>query len=275
MCFGILAGMNMRYKISNKAFTLVELAIVLVIIGLIVGGVLAGQELIYQSKLRKIISEIGNYKLAINTFRMKYGQLPGDFNRATEFWGTVSGSCNTVAGTGTQTCNGNGDDVMGPADNGNTYSYETWRAWEHLSNASMVKGDYTGIYYLDCTYTTYCYHPGENVPTGPAENSVWAFIYLEGQYASSGKAKSRNALIYGSITGTTYGGRWHNPVLTTDQQYFIDLKIDDGMPYTGKITDSGGALNTPGCATSDTISATATYDLSRTDIRCLMLIDNE
>ncbi len=59
-------------------FTLIEMSIVLVIIGLIVGGVLAGQSLISAAAVRAQINQIASYNAAVNTFRDKYGGIPGD-----------------------------------------------------------------------------------------------------------------------------------------------------------------------------------------------------
>src|ERR1700691_433072 len=63
---------------SQSGFTLIELSIVLVIIGLIVGGVLVGQDLIRAAEVRAQISQIEKYNTAVNTFRDKYNALPGD-----------------------------------------------------------------------------------------------------------------------------------------------------------------------------------------------------
>lgn len=62
----------------RSGFTLVELSIVLVIIGLVAGGVLVGRDLIAAATIRSTISQIEKYKTAVNTFRGKYGYLPGD-----------------------------------------------------------------------------------------------------------------------------------------------------------------------------------------------------
>ena len=87
---------------SKRGFTLVELSIVLVIIGLIVGGVLAGRDLIRAATLRAVIKEVKNYETVIHIFRDKYGYLPADMPNARDYWP----ACND---NGANPCNGDGD----------------------------------------------------------------------------------------------------------------------------------------------------------------------
>ena len=70
----------------RKGFSLVELSIVLVILGLLVGGVLSGQSLIRAAELRAATQEYQRYYTATQTFRDKYFAIPGDFNNAQAFW---------------------------------------------------------------------------------------------------------------------------------------------------------------------------------------------
>src|ERR1700722_15466804 len=95
---------------QTNGFTLIELSIVLVIIGLIVGGVLVGQDLIKAAEVRAQISQIEKYNTAVNTFYGKYQAIPGDMNIATasQFGFTVGSLC---TGDGTSpygSRNGNG-----------------------------------------------------------------------------------------------------------------------------------------------------------------------
>src|ERR1700722_5890685 len=73
----------MHHPRSSSGFTLIELSIVLVIIGLIVGGILVGQDLIKAAEVRAQLSQIEKYNSAVNTFRAKFNAIPGDMAIAT------------------------------------------------------------------------------------------------------------------------------------------------------------------------------------------------
>lgn len=107
-----------------RAFTLVELAIVLVILGLLVGGVLAGRSLLTAAEIRNGIAGLSETEIALHTFREKYMGIPGDFSNATSFWPS-------------QTTNGNGDGRIdfSPSD-------EYSKMYQQLSLAGLVPGSY-------------------------------------------------------------------------------------------------------------------------------------
>jgi prepilin-type N-terminal cleavage/methylation domain-containing protein len=140
---------------SKRAFSLVELSIVLVILGLLVGGVLSGQSLIRAAQLRAITAEYSRYVTATQSFKDKYFALPGDMNNATSFWGAADGStgltaaCFGAAGTGTQTCNGDGSGTIYPT----SASDESLRFWQHLARAGLIEGSYTGRLQTICART--------------------------------------------------------------------------------------------------------------------------
>ena len=85
-----------------RAFSLVELSIVLVILGLLTGGILAGQSLIRAAELRAVTTEYQRYVAAVQTFRDKYMALPGDMPNAIAFWGAAHATpatCQTTSST--------------------------------------------------------------------------------------------------------------------------------------------------------------------------------
>src|SRR5688572_14274483 len=112
-------------------FTLIEIAIVLVIIGLLLGGVLKGQELITGARVRNFIQQQDGVKAAYFGFLDRYRALPGDYANATA---NINGVVATVAcGNG----NGNGDGTIATGNNEHTL------VWEHLSKAGFINGTYT------------------------------------------------------------------------------------------------------------------------------------
>src|SRR3569833_2534544 len=119
---------------SQRGFTLVELSIVLVILGLLVGGVLTGQSLIRAAELRSVTTQEQRYVTAVQTFRDKYFALPGDMTNATAYWGTATacpGDYPSPAAT-SATCNGDGDVQI--------FSRETFRFCQQLANAGLGGG---------------------------------------------------------------------------------------------------------------------------------------
>jgi len=91
----------------NKGFTLIELSIVLVIIGLITAGIIGGQSLIHSAQIRSVISDVDRFRVAIATFEMQYDSLPGDLVNAKEYW--LDPDCMDDAGN---TCSGNGNGLI-------------------------------------------------------------------------------------------------------------------------------------------------------------------
>ena len=68
---------------GESGFTLVEIAVVIIIVGLLVGGILKGQALVENSRVSTIVSQVGAIKAAAYTFHDKYNQFPGDMANAT------------------------------------------------------------------------------------------------------------------------------------------------------------------------------------------------
>ncbi len=115
---------------KQSGFTLVEIAIVLVIIGLLIGGVLKGREMITNAKIKRIENDFSGVSAAIYAYQDRYGSLPGDDPSAsTRFSGTWAAADN---GNG----NGNIDGRWNSTNNGN----ESRKIWKHLRGAGLIAG---------------------------------------------------------------------------------------------------------------------------------------
>lgn len=115
---------------------------VIVIIALIVVGVVGGQDLVKQAKLRQIITDVQNIKIAFNAFKLEYDSLPGDMINANDYWS----GCNS--GSTARDCNGNGNRIINWNDSPGICpsSQEPLRFWQHLSNAKLItSGSYSGV----------------------------------------------------------------------------------------------------------------------------------
>jgi prepilin-type N-terminal cleavage/methylation domain-containing protein len=113
----------------QSGFTLIEIAIVLVIIGLLLGGILKGQELITQGRVRNVANDFQSVTAAINLYQDRYRALPGDDAGAAGRW--------------TATAPGTGDGVIDGAYNATcdaTSTTESCLFWQHLRLAGLVGG---------------------------------------------------------------------------------------------------------------------------------------
>jgi hypothetical protein len=182
---------------------------VLVILGLLVGGVLAGKSLIRAAELRSIATDINNYQVALNGFKDKYFSLPGDMANATQFWG--SGGC---AGAGTGTCDGDG--------NGQVFrSNEGAHVWDQLGRAGLIAGGLRGA---NNSFTA-----GIRIPVGKITSSAFGIEYGGPYYGAT-----QNYIMFGK-SATSTNGFPDDPLLKAEDSYTIDMKMDDGVPYSGKL----------------------------------------
>lgn len=181
-------------------FTLIEIAIVLVIIGLLLGGVLKGQELIQSARVRNLISNQDGVKAAYFGFLDRYRALPGDYSQAV---------ANIPGCSGCQQGNNNGQ-VTATGTAGATIDENT-AAWEHLSKAGFI----TGSYAYSATAAP------SNTPVNPY-GSLVQLIY-DGIYQDGGTATgpSRHNLKTGNN-------------IPSDILAEVDRKIDDGLGNAGQ-----------------------------------------
>lgn len=234
----------MTYKRNGKehGFSLVELSVVLVILGLLVGGILGGTALIRAAELRQIETELTEIKTAVNLFKQKYSALPGDMRNATEIWGradngTFSGQCGNPKsdeGTGKQTCNGDGNKRVGTWDVMNRY-YETFRFWQHLSNAGLLEGNYTGIHGPngDAEHVD-----GVNSPASDYPGAGWTVEEVS-NFEGDDKFYAKDYGNYLELGAVVPGNCHEGPLFTPEEVAALDMKVDDGMPGRGELVVIG------------------------------------
>lgn len=254
----------------RQGFSLVELSIVLVILGLLTGGILTGQNLIRAAELRSVTTQASQYTTAVYTFRDKYFYLPGDMPNATDFWGAMSsGTCpNATGGTGTQTCNGNGDGIIrdfGSATD--SQSSENFTFWQQLANAQLIEGNYTGIAGGGDSIHAVI---GENVPAAKISNGGWSvYQWISGASDFFPVATGRNTLVIGGPKPDTITS---SPIFTPEEHWNLDTKLDDGKPGTGKITGRDSTLVEGSDCVDGSDPSTAAYNLDLDDVVCTIYI---
>jgi len=121
---------------KQSGFTLVEIAIVLVIIGLLLGGVLKGQELINSAKVKNMIGDFRTTSTLIYAYQDKYRALPGDDLGAVSH---VGGQLATTPATGSA----RGDGRINGTWNSTTTTDESYLFWEHVRRAGLAAGTTT------------------------------------------------------------------------------------------------------------------------------------
>jgi prepilin-type N-terminal cleavage/methylation domain-containing protein len=193
-------------KSRQQGFTLIEIAIVLVIIGLLLGGVLKGQELITGARVRNLIQQQDGVKAAYFGFLDRFRALPGDYSQATT----------TITNISTTSCAGNGDG-NGQVDVDTAAPYEATLAWEHLSKAGFINGTYT------CGTS-----PSQLTnPTNPYGQPL--VLVFDGAYSGTATPSRHNLKTGGQIPSDILGE--------------IDRKVDDGNALQGSFrAQTGGTV---------------------------------
>lgn len=260
----------MHLRPAQSAFSLVELSIVLVILGLLTGGILGGQALIRAAELRSVGSQISGYQTAINTFRDKYFSIPGDITQATRFWGDRAAGAYSCSDASTQdgtpgTCNGDGDGFIiwrltSPA--------ESHLAWQHMALAGLIEGAYSGFPNATAPYEM----AGSNVPRARFGNAGFTMAFVgtnaSGVYFDDGGANDWGTATHGNsfFVGSNFGDAFRGALFRPEEGWNIDTKYDDGRPASGGIISQRFLSS---CHTSN-VATSAEYALAVSVVNCAL-----
>jgi len=206
-------------KRNQSGFTLIEIAIVLVIIGLLLGGVLKGQELINSAKVKNLATDFKNTPVFIYGYQDKFKALPGDDRNALTH---VSG----VAATGT--ANGLIDGLWLPAAVGD----ESALFWQHVRLANLAPGETTVA--VGATNT---FQP---------KNAVGGFIGV------TGAANTPIIGMLGSyiVCSDNIAGKFAKQ---------LDITLDNGVTNTGSIRVTTAGVTAATAATTPPLADDTTY----------------
>lgn len=229
---------------KQSGFTLVELSIVIIIIGLTISGVITANSLVKQAKLKSVMSDVERYSTAVNSFKLAYNALPGDMTDASEYWPVA------CTDNGANTCNGNGNRQI-------EFLFESSRSFQHLGLAGLIPDQLRG------NDNSGKQTVGIDIPATAINGGGLSLQY---NIADAGLLNVAPAHMI--LFGTEGVSDPINPVITPRDAFRIDEKRDDGKPNQGIIHVRANDGN---CHTGS--GATMTYLVSNDSIACAVYFD--
>lgn len=252
---------------ARHAFTLLEMAIVITIIGILLGGLVATRSFLHNAELNNLVNEAKFNINAFDQFRERYGAVPGDMPNASQSW--------------TDGIDGDGNGMVRSTDSvGLGNAHEIFLVFQHLSRAGLIMGNYTGAT-TGTTGTLYA-KIGTNMPGTPIANTAFMFDHTnagDGVIDGSGGIHTSTAYFNGLYGHVLFvAGLQENALgvpnenfLTPKEMYQIDEKYDDGMPGGGWVLSQKYLGGSADCATAAD-PATALYNVTYKGPACYMIL---
>lgn len=236
---------------NKKAFSLVELSIVLSIIALMLSVMMVSQNISKSSKTLAFVDQINRYKIAYQTFVERFNAVPGDLSSANLF---INGA--TSPGNGDEIIDSNNSSSAKPITGGS----ESNAAWQHLKLLELVTGEFPGssggvkgVNFPECKLTEDC------------------SIHFSGVNIHAKMVTPINYLVTRKLSSSNSSTNHQDYTIDSQTAYKIDSKIDDGLPYEGWV--NGYSHGTP-CSGNVSTAWSSKKDfnyLSSTDSTCHMI----
>lgn len=259
---------NKQYILNNKGFSLLEVSVVTIVIGLIIGALIVGADLIHVSRVQKTLAHVDAINKAVGVFQEKYHALPGDMPNAETFWGSDVSCPNTPSTTNVhkETCNGNGNSHIGDLFTIGLGSYhEAHRAWQQLANAGLYEGTFTGTRGPGALTHVI---PGINAPESALDDSGYSLLYMHVpvDIAPIWGEDYKHVIVFGHELSNSIPTE---PVITPQEAFAIDQKIDDSRPAYGILRTFRSSL-LPNCTNTD-VASNSVYNTTYTQKACSLI----
>lgn len=211
-------GQKKTKKTLNQGFSLPELAICLVIVGILMTGSIKGKTLVDQARLSKVVQQIQCYQMAFSTFVERYNSPPGDFSRASTFFPNAT--------------NGDGDGII--SGNGLDPNSEAFLFWSHLSSAHLI------FDVISQKQTPPTPQFGVDAPSSP----------LGGGFTVAHTPQARVAGHW-LVLGNKKNDKGDGGLLTPHQAFLINRRLDNGHGTTGSVQSAEGNGEEKGCCLNE------------------------
>ena len=259
--------MKKNFSSKKSAFSLIELSIVLIIIGLLIAGITGGASLIKSSELRSIMGEARGYAVSVNSFFTQYDQYPGDANV------NVGNNSGVIA-----QAVGDRDNKIEFVNDATSPVAEGIDAWFDLKDIGAIDMALTALTHTSATAGTLhvpvALTMGAGAPGSKIKGAGWVFDYnqsalqnvvvLTGNTAGYVSTTFQSLVNPTSSTGTTGAATVNTDganiasteIITAGDALAIDSKIDDGKANTGNVL-AVNQISATKCSLADAYVVTA------------------